>query len=121
MRKSLAVTVAATAAVLSSAGAATAADYGSEPQTPAFDNGNVAQSYGTKVLQGEGLTTQGFGDSAIKEQNGIINQNGAPLVNIDLSCPAPWMGGVIHGTVGNNYAACNTDDVSQVKTGGLIG
>ncbi|WP_156722341.1 hypothetical protein [Streptomyces apocyni] len=119
MRKSLAVTLAAGAAVLSSAGAASA-HYGPAEALGLDDSGNVAQSYGTKVVHGEGLT-QGFGDTAIKRQVGVINQNGAPLVNLDVSCPAPWMGGVIHGTIGNNYAACNTDEVSQVKTGGLIG
>ncbi|WP_156722342.1 hypothetical protein [Streptomyces apocyni] len=119
MRKSLAVTLAAGAAMLTSAGAASVAFAADGPMLD--DSGNVAQSYGTKVLEGEGLTTQGFGDTAIKHQTGLINQNGAPLVNVDISCPAPWMGGVIHGTVGNNYAACNTDDVSQVKTGSLIG
>ncbi|MFE1558441.1 hypothetical protein ACFW6V_26120 [Streptomyces sp. NPDC058734] len=103
--------------LISSAAAAGAA----HADTPEDTGGNVAQQYGTHVLEGEGLTTQGFGSVAMKEQTGLINQNGAPLVNLDVSCPAPWMGGVIHGTIGNNYAACNTDEVGQVKTGGLIG
>ncbi|MFC9293692.1 hypothetical protein ACFTWH_06505 [Streptomyces sp. NPDC057011] len=120
MRKSLTVGVVAGVALLSSSAAAHAAPYGTEGPV-LDDSGSIAQSYGTKVLHGEGLTTQGFGDVAVKKQTGLINQSGAPLVNLDVSCPAPWMGGVIHGTIGNNYAACNTDDVSQVKTGGLIG
>ncbi|WP_274561275.1 hypothetical protein [Streptomyces spiramyceticus] len=61
-----------------------------------------------------------FGNVEAGTQYALINQNGAPLVYADLNCAAPWMGGVIHGTIGNNYAACNTDDVKQLKTGGLI-
>lgn len=64
--------------------------------------------------------TREFGDVQIAEQYGLVNSNGAPLVNADLNCAAPWAGGVIHGTVGNNYAACNTEGVMQYKTGGLI-
>ncbi|MFC9293691.1 hypothetical protein ACFTWH_06500 [Streptomyces sp. NPDC057011] len=117
MRTPLTAGLAAGAALLCSIGAVSAAH-----ADPLEDNsGNVAQQYGAQILEGEGLTTQGFGSVALKEQTGLINQNGAPLVNVDLSCPAPWVGGVIHGTLGNNYAACNTDDISQVKTGSLIG
>lgn len=61
-----------------------------------------------------------FGDVQLDKQYGLINTNGAPLVHADLNCAAPWMGGVIHGTLGGNYAACNTAPVKQLKTGGLI-
>ncbi|KOY50112.1 hypothetical protein ADK59_38795 [Streptomyces sp. XY332] len=79
------------------------------------DSGSVAQSNGTHVLQGEGPTSQGFSHLATKQQIGIINQSGAPLVNLDVFFPA-LDGGVNHGTVGNNHAACNTDEVSPAKT-----
>ncbi|MBT2506502.1 hypothetical protein J7I98_11450 [Streptomyces sp. ISL-98] len=61
-----------------------------------------------------------FGDVEVGKQYALINQNGAPLVYADLNCAAPWMGGVIHATIGNNYAACNTGSVKQLKTGGLV-
>ncbi|MBT2506503.1 hypothetical protein J7I98_11455 [Streptomyces sp. ISL-98] len=107
MRKLL-IGIAAAGAILGAVSPAVAADgYGGS-------NGNGNGKGKTKDFSRE------FGDVEVDEQAALINQNGAPLVYADLNCAAPWMGGVIHATIGNQYAACNTGKVTQAKTGGLI-
>ncbi|WP_274561274.1 hypothetical protein [Streptomyces spiramyceticus] len=111
MRKLL-IGIAAAGAILGAVSPAVAADgYGGSNGN---GNSNGKSNGKTKDFGRE------FGDVEVDKQIALINQNGAPLVYADLNCAAPWMGGVIHATIGNQYAACNTGKVTQAKTGGLV-
>jgi hypothetical protein len=42
--------------------------------------------------------------------NQVVGSVGAPLVNVNVPCPAPWLQG---GLLGNRYNACNAAPVAQ--------
>jgi hypothetical protein len=46
--------------------------------------------------------------------NQIVGTVGAPLVNVNVPCPAPWQQG---GLLGSDYNACNTASVFQQNAG----
>jgi hypothetical protein len=48
--------------------------------------------------------------------NQLVGTIGAPLVNVNVPCPAPWWQG---GVAGAKYNACNTADANQQD--GLLG
>lgn len=56
------------------------------------------------------------------KQSGVINNNGAPFVNVDLRCVDAMggIGGYANAVLGNS-AKCNSADVSQYHDGGILG
>ena len=51
----------------------------------------------------------------------VVGSVGAPLVNVNVPCPAPWQQG---GVAGSDYNACNAAPVFQQEgsvTGALLG
>ena len=84
---------------------------------------NTAPTYQQDAMVGGDLggsesssRNDGFGQTAAApvQNNGSINQLvgtvGAPLVNVNVPCPAPWNQG---GVAGADYNACNTAPVYQ--------
>ncbi|GAA3618111.1 hypothetical protein GCM10022267_00410 [Lentzea roselyniae] len=46
--------------------------------------------------------------------NQLVGTVGAPLVNVNIPCPAPWQQG---GLLGSDYNACSTAPVFQQDAG----
>jgi hypothetical protein len=80
-------------------------------------------SFGDGGAMGHGVS--GFGQVAAAPVqvdapvNQLVGTVGAPLVNVNIPCPAPWNQG---GLLGAKYNACNTAPVNQSDvSGGLLG
>jgi hypothetical protein len=80
-------------------------------------------SFGYDGAQGHGVS--GFGQVAAAPVqvdapvNQLVGTVGAPLVNVNIPCPAAWNQG---GLLGAKYNACNTAPVNQSDvSGGLLG
>ncbi|MBF9072363.1 hypothetical protein [Streptacidiphilus fuscans] len=61
-----------------------------------------------------------FGDTLAPQQNGAVNDNGAPLVDPDLRCVVANATGVA-GYWGNAATSCSESGVDQLSTGGILG
>ncbi|MFC1403427.1 MULTISPECIES: hypothetical protein [Streptacidiphilus] len=68
---------------------------------------------------GEGTYGNHFGDTLVGSQDGVINNNGAPFVFVDLRCAVPNATGV--GATFGNKNSCNEAPVDQFQKGGILG
>lgn len=130
----LAVGVVAMAALASpvaaSAAEAAPAAYDLEPIVSELDP--VASELGLfqATAEGNGLHGTRYGDFGTTygdvdiwgKQNGLVNTNGAPLVDIDARCldAQGGIGGYVHSAFGNS-AKCNVEPVNQYQDGGILG
>jgi hypothetical protein len=106
-------------------GGVAGSDYNACNNAPVYQQG--AMVGGDLGGDGSSARNDGFGQTAAApvENNGSINglvtTVGAPLVNVNIPCPAPWNQG---GVAGADYNACNNAPVFQQDApvaGDLVG
>ncbi|MBF9072362.1 hypothetical protein [Streptacidiphilus fuscans] len=119
MKKVLTGTALAVGTVVSVAGPASAATC-----MGADTNETAAQAISSYHMSGdtsggEGTYGNHFGDTVVGSQDGVINNNGAPLVMVDLRCAVPNATGV--GATFGNKNSCNEGQVDQFHKGGILG
>jgi hypothetical protein len=86
--------------------------------------GSAQQAIGSYHMDGETSAGEGtygnhFGDTLTGSQNGVINDNGAPLADVDLRCAVANATGVA-GMWGNKNS-CSEAPVDQFQKGGVLG
>ncbi|MFC1419927.1 hypothetical protein [Streptacidiphilus cavernicola] len=119
MKKVLAGTALAVCATVAAAGPASAAScMGAENHETASQ---AIDSYrmGGDTASGEGTYGNHFGDTLVGSQDGVINNNGAPFVYVDLRCAVPNATGV--GATFGSKNSCSNAPVDQFQKGGILG
>ncbi|MFC1403426.1 MULTISPECIES: hypothetical protein [Streptacidiphilus] len=113
-------------ALAMSAAVAVAAPASATDCPPAGDSTGAAQqaigSYqmdGGNTTAGEGTYGNHFGDTLAGSQDGVINNNGAPFVDVDLRCAVANPTGV--AGVWGNKNSCSNASVDQFHRGGILG
>ncbi|MFI5529426.1 hypothetical protein ACIA8O_12895 [Kitasatospora sp. NPDC051853] len=121
LKKVLSGTALAVSATVAVAAPATAAEcMGMETHESAQGAISSYQMHGDgETTAGEGTFGNHFGDTLVGSQNGVINSNGAPLVDADLRCLAANPTGV--AGVWGNKNACSEAPVDQFHKGGVLG
>ncbi|MFC1409436.1 hypothetical protein ACEZCY_09905 [Streptacidiphilus sp. N1-12] len=118
IKKILAGTVLALSATAATAAPAIAAPM--DAQTHETAAGAIsAYRMGGDTTGAEGTYGNHFGDTLVGSQDGVINNNGAPFVFVDLRCAVPNATGV--GATFGNKNSCNEAPVDQFQKGGILG
>src|SRR3954451_11776579 len=104
MKKVLTGAVLAVSATMAVAGPASAACMGADT-TDSAQQAISSYRMGGDTAAGEGTYGNHFGDTVAGSQDGVINNNGAPLVDADLRCAVANATGV--AGVWGNENSCN--------------
>ena len=122
IKKILAGTALALSAAAAVAAPASAADCQPGEGTGPATAQQAISSYqmdGGNTTAGEGTYGNHFGSTLAGSQDGVINNNGAPFVDVDLRCAVANPTGV--AGVWGNKNSCSNAPVDQFHKGGILG
>ena len=119
MKKVLTGAALAVSATMSVAGPAAAAECATPDTAGSAQQAISSYRMGGDTAAGEGTYGSHFGDTLVGSQDGVINNNGAPFVNVDLRCAVPNATGV--GATFGNKNSCSNAQVDQFQKGGILG